>query len=515
MLQLFQNTLLSDISLVDNSEFTIDNSSSKIENDMQSSTEGLFDIFKRNKPTATTLIEIINKIQTDINFSSPNTRCISFQSLFNILNDIQKANDILNTVYANSNEFHYAIVKTLEKDASLPSGGKSYVSKLNKALNILTKYITSTSSVDIQIVTDYKINDKDITSGTLDENYNNTNLKKLLSGLTSLAKICEADNKYEDNWIINKFHKDVFVEDSGDISTWLHEAPADIKKTISSILRSSSSPYKYEAFSDYAKILKRTNIDRVDVLIDYCLGQIVYAQCWGICKKLYDYIKPTLTVITNNLVKTTSNENFNIDTISEPIASMEGLNNNAIEVCSNKPELPIPYTKDVNTETKSATYHFFMNHSTFANGSILHFITLLYTVEENDVLYLHLPPSMDDYQADTIIGALCACKCKNIVMHAPYIFCSPDLIYLLTFANKVITSQYMFWCITDSYVGVGGGKPKDAEERLKIITYNNKNRWERVKKLGWLTDDEILHILEQQGSVSLFGDELVKRINKE
>ena len=137
------------------------------------------------------------------------------------------------------------------------------------------------------------------------------------------------------------------------------------------------------------------------------------------------------------------------------------------------------------------------------------FIMLMADVNPKDTILIYGPSQCSTNVASFISSAIISCPCKNIKVCTPYVF-NVGAAYILSFAPTVVYSPYdIMVCRLDEIV-VGGGL-WDAKSTLKMHNDKFDDMFNRLIKVGFLTQEEVTHIRDKQGQVVVYTDDLVKR----
>ena len=171
--------------------------------------------------------------------------------------------------------------------------------------------------------------------------------------------------------------------------------------------------------------------------------------------------------------------------------------------------MPIPYSKKVLSEQKSLwTFH--LNAEFLGFSTINDFVNKMLMVKENDSVLIHGPAALYIDDAEVIYSAIKRCKSKSIIISSPYILNSPAA-YILTAARKIVSSPAGVVHMDAGYIG-GCGKPSDARNGLLSEEFRVKYILNVLKENGFLTDEDINHIMTNQGQVCKHGKTLASII---
>lgn len=169
---------------------------------------------------------------------------------------------------------------------------------------------------------------------------------------------------------------------------------------------------------------------------------------------------------------------------------------------------PLVVTKKVNEANNSSAWTFYFNDFSF--GKLNDFVNKMLLVKPDDTVLIHAPACLYTDDAEVIVSAIKACRSKNISISAPYILDS-SVAYVATAGNKIIASCVGYMIIDMPTVGAGG-KLIDAKNGMESEIYRRRHILDQLARRGFITDSEMKHIIEDQASVALFGDDLLARI---
>ena len=172
---------------------------------------------------------------------------------------------------------------------------------------------------------------------------------------------------------------------------------------------------------------------------------------------------------------------------------------------------PIPYLKKVLSPEKTL-WTFYLNTYHLGFSIINDFINKMLLVKESDAIMIHGPAALVIDDAEVLYSAIKRCKSKMIVMSSPYILNSAAA-YLLTAANKIVNSPAGVIHMDSGYVG-GCGKPTDARNGLQSEEFRITRILGVLKNNGFVTEEDIVHIMTNQGQVCKHGKVLSAIIEK-
>ena len=156
-----------------------------------------------------------------------------------------------------------------------------------------------------------------------------------------------------------------------------------------------------------------------------------------------------------------------------------------------------------------AMWTFFLNVEYVYEKYVNAFIIAMSQVKDKDIVFIHGPAYIDRIYAEAIHSVISSCKAK-VYMSNPYVLCAESA-YLLTAADVIVSSPYMHMRIGAPCVG-GYGKAHDA---INSIDYDVKS-YDRIylalKEAGFIDDEDIKHLIEDQGMVSVEIGKLTKAI---
>ena len=162
------------------------------------------------------------------------------------------------------------------------------------------------------------------------------------------------------------------------------------------------------------------------------------------------------------------------------------------------------WTKNVNPESKSTSWTFYLNTMFLSFRMINDFVNKMLLPKPEDQVHIYAPAEVYIDDAEVIHSAIMNCACKNVRMTAPYILNS-GAAYLMTAATKLDISPACVAHIDMACVG-GGGKGNDAINAVVSGTERAKRILTVLKERGFITDSDMEHIVTNQGEIVLFGD---------
>ncbi len=208
-------------------------------------------------------------------------------------------------------------------------------------------------------------------------------------------------------------------------------------------------------------------------------------------------------------IQPTKNEN----PISASTEAFTGRSEDALncgdECQPNRIVTQLQVTKKINAVDNSSAWTFYFNNFSFT--CLNDFVNKMILVKPNDTVLIHAPSCLYTDDAEVIVSAIQACASRKISISAPYVLNS-SAAYVAVAGEKIIASDVNYMIIDMPTVGAGG-KPADAMNGMQSDLYRHEHILNHLVKCGMLTQEELKHIIEDQASVALFGDELTKRIN--
>ena len=184
------------------------------------------------------------------------------------------------------------------------------------------------------------------------------------------------------------------------------------------------------------------------------------------------------------------------------------INNNCDS--NNDTNIPIKFFPTVNRTPKSDktyTWKFTLPETWFETYG--GFVIAMSEVGPEDDVYIVGPEACSSNNASTVVSSILACKSKNIHIQIPFINGLGSL-YILSYATKIIYSPYDFMiCSMDNIYS--GGKIWDNKATIAMHDVSNKLITDRLIKTKLLTQEECDHILNAQGQVACYCQDLANR----
>lgn len=180
-------------------------------------------------------------------------------------------------------------------------------------------------------------------------------------------------------------------------------------------------------------------------------------------------------------------------------------------MCRPRPRMLI-WTKKVCPETKVTDWTFYLCNLFLTFRIINDFVNKMLLPKAGDNVHIYLPAQLYIDDAEVIASAMSNCASKNICVSAPYILDS-GAAYLMCFAKHIHYSPAYVAHIDMSCVG-GGGKLTDAANSINSSVYRAQHILNTLHNNGFLNDEQMKHITDNQGEIVLFGEEYKRIIDE-
>jgi hypothetical protein len=199
------------------------------------------------------------------------------------------------------------------------------------------------------------------------------------------------------------------------------------------------------------------------------------------------------------------------------IISYEGLNgssNDCVPIIMGfnkpKPKRTQYIKKQISVDSDSYIWEFFLNVDYVNTEMMNNFMHIMGRVKENDKILIHCPCAMSTDKVEMLISILQASACKSIEFSAPFIL-SIEVAYLILFGTSIRISPYMFMFLPAPAL-ISGGKPQDLKSNLTYEVNRMKKMLRTLVTKKIIDSVQYNHIIEEQGSVALYGETLMKNL---
>ena len=165
---------------------------------------------------------------------------------------------------------------------------------------------------------------------------------------------------------------------------------------------------------------------------------------------------------------------------------------------------PCTFTKTVCKESNTCCWEFFL--STLSLTCMNDFIAKLEQVKENDEVIIYGPSSASLDDAEIIISAIKRCKAHHKIISSPYVLNTAGAAIMIS-GTKILPALCNIVRITTPRVGAGGAI-QDSANAMNIEIQRNHYMLKSLELAGFITEGEILDIVNNQKSVCLHGRRL-------
>jgi len=160
---------------------------------------------------------------------------------------------------------------------------------------------------------------------------------------------------------------------------------------------------------------------------------------------------------------------------------------------------------------------FYLNTMVLVAQALNQFVMLCdCLVGPDDVLMVHFNEVLYCEEAETIYNAIYDCKAKKKIGSAPYTLNTAALFPMLA-CDYMLGSPWCFAHFDVPSIKAGGIGHKDARNAYE---YDNKRKFRLLNELrdaGFIPEDAYHHIVDKQGSYTLYGPtyaEVIKKFNQ-
>ena len=217
----------------------------------------------------------------------------------------------------------------------------------------------------------------------------------------------------------------------------------------------------------------------------------------------------------SNLSGQVSTEQFGGDIIRTKKASKVNLTDYSNEAISNccmpeqvKPPRQLIFAKEELPDSKYR-WTFFLTE-TPSDKLVRDFVHKMHLPAENDEVFIHGPSEIDIDSAEIISSAIQCCR-GNVTISAPYVLNSAAA-FVATAGDHMVPYQYGIMVIGLPAIA-SFGKVIDTDNAVRIHKTRILHILNTLKAKGFIhNDQEYLHIVKEQGSCAIFGEQLANDI---
>ena len=174
----------------------------------------------------------------------------------------------------------------------------------------------------------------------------------------------------------------------------------------------------------------------------------------------------------------------------------------------------LPYVSIVVDATEDTPEHtewtFFLNGILLLSPAVNEFCVLMRTVKPNDVVLIYGPSNISIDHALALCNSIDACSCKNITINSPYCL-NTGAVLFLTVGKHHPVSPFMYASVTTPIV-FAWGSHLDSKSSVEYGTYLYMQLYNKFLERGLLTKEEYLALTNNQKAVTVYGQELAKRV---
>lgn len=162
------------------------------------------------------------------------------------------------------------------------------------------------------------------------------------------------------------------------------------------------------------------------------------------------------------------------------------------------------FSKAFCPDTNAWWWQFFLD--TISISVITDFVIKMSAIKETDNVLIHAPSSLCQEDAEVIASIIKCCKAKEKWISNPY---ATDIgsAFLLLAGTKIVSSEAQLICIPSPFLG-HVGKYQDARSALDADMIRSERMLNLLKANGFITDEDIKHLFENQGCIAVYGDKL-------
>ena len=184
--------------------------------------------------------------------------------------------------------------------------------------------------------------------------------------------------------------------------------------------------------------------------------------------------------------------------------------------CCPKPEGAggpmIQYTIVPNKSGKGRMITFYLNVTAFTDYIVNQFILISdILIKPEDVLFIHLPSILDAPYAPVIYNTIQACKAKAKIGCNPYVL-NTAAFYPLLACDFIMPCKFGIACFNAMSLMAGGAGHIDAKNAMKFDEERKLKLLQAAASAGFVPENQLKHILEEQGSYAIYGTEFFDAI---
>ena len=176
----------------------------------------------------------------------------------------------------------------------------------------------------------------------------------------------------------------------------------------------------------------------------------------------------------------------------------------------------LPYVKLVVADTAEAPEHtewtFFLNGFELTSKATNEFSVLMNTIRPEDKVVIHGPSFISEESAIGMCSMIEACP-ADVTIHSPYCLNTGATLFH-SVGNHHTVSPYMYARITTPVV-FAYGSHLDSKSSVEFGTNFYNELYLRLCEKGIMTKEEYQKVTQEQKSVTIYGKELMLRINKQ
>ena len=172
----------------------------------------------------------------------------------------------------------------------------------------------------------------------------------------------------------------------------------------------------------------------------------------------------------------------------------------------------VNYTISPTPSGKGKLISFYLNTTALLSQAINQFVMLCdCLVTPEDAIMVHLNEAIYCEEAETIYNAILDCKAKVKIGSAPYTLNTAALFPILA-CDYMLSSPWCFAHFDVPSIKAGGIGHKDAKNAYEYDTRRKMRLLSSLKEAGFIPDNAYEHIIEHQGSYTLYGPAYAKVI---
>ena len=174
----------------------------------------------------------------------------------------------------------------------------------------------------------------------------------------------------------------------------------------------------------------------------------------------------------------------------------------------------VSYTISTTPSGTGKIITFYLNTVTLCNQAINQFVMLCdCLVGEQDVLMVHFNSVLYCEEAETLYNAILDCKARVKIGSAPYTLNTAALFPILA-CDYMLSSPWCFAHFDVPSIKAGGIGHKDARNAYEYDTKRKMRLLDSLRDAGFIPADRYEHIVEKQGSFTLYGPQYAEVIKK-